>query len=193
MRIMHDDVHPYWNQEDCSEPQLILDPIVEQPNGWNNSMGHRDLPLKNAMERLKISIQYGIQFKNWKHENVSQTVFYANMISGLIRGGSGLQLGWPTMDEDWQNWKDEDDEKREALDHYRVGILRFILDHVCIHGNGKSLRQQQESMIEKFGFAFPRQVVVTLYTREYIDQGRLGFAVKTFRRRVRTRSDLRDY
>ena len=190
MEILHDDAHEYWTP-DCSEPQLIFDPIEDTPNGWNTSMSCGGSKLIRVMKELKITVQYNIQLKDWKMTDVSPTVFYGTMVHGLVKGGFGLKLDYKGMDDDWIDHETlEEIQRFEEYQHYRVGVRKFILDHVCKHGNGKSLRQQQESMKSMLGFNMARKVTVTFYTADTVPGGRIGLTTSTVGKRVRTRSEL---
>ena len=147
--------------------------------------------LFRVMKELEITIQYNIQLKDWKMTDVSQTVFYGTMVQGLVKGGFGLKLDYKGMDDDWVDHETlEEIQRFDEYQHYRVGVLKFILDHVCKHGNGKSLRQQQESMKSMLGFNMARKVTVTFYTRDTVPGGRMGLTTSTVGKRVRTRSEL---
>ena len=186
MEILHDDVHEYWTP-DCSEPKLILEPRkIPEEGFWD-----RGSDLLEVMKELKMSIQYDIQFKGWKLADVTETVFYCTMVHGLIKGGFGLQLESRDMADWGDDWLTDADVRYDIeLLHYRGGVLKFILDHVCKHGNGKSLRQQQESMKRMLGFNMARKVTVTFYTRDTVPGGRMGLTTSTVGKRVRTRSEL---
>ena len=186
MEILHDDIHEYWTP-DCSEPKLILEPRkVPEEGFWDK--GSR---LLEIMDKLEMSIQYDIQFNGWTLADVSETVFYCTMVRGLIKGGFGLQLENRDMADWGDGWLTDADIRDDIeLLHYRGGVLKFILDHVCKHGNGKSLRQQQESMKSMLGFNMARKVTVTFYTRDTVPGGRMGLTTNTVGKRVRTRSEL---
>ena len=190
MEILHDDAHEYWTT-DCSEPQLIFDPIGETPDGWTTSMSWCGTKLLRTMEELEITVQYNIQLKDWKMIDISPTVFYGTMVQGLVKGGFGLKLDYKGMDDDWADHETQEEiERFDEYQHYRVGVMGFILDHVCKHGNGKSLRQQQESMKSMLGFNMARKVTVTFYTADTVPGGRIGLTTSTVGKRVRTRSEL---